>query len=351
MSNAGTPLVSVVITSYNYERYLAEAIESALSQTYRNIEVIVVDDGSSDSSRNIIADFGDRIKPLYNDHRGQCAAINSGVSASRGDIVIFLDADDFLVDAAVQRHVDAFLDKPSITKSQGYMLCVDAGGRRIDRKIPYRLSPSGNYAKVVVKRGPWACEQAWTSGNAWARGFLEQVFPLPEHVDNRVFPDGCLNPLAALYGPIATLDEPVAFYRIHGLNHGPIRTEFTLASMCMRLTRMHCNFEFVAERATRIGVEVPLEYWRKWKTSWKSNLSLYAISLMDKSQAPPGFGEMIMSPFRARGKSFLKASGLSVALAGVRCLPRRYKLPVIQRLLGIRSPVDGGVTGHTQVGD
>jgi len=347
--NPPLPLVSVVITNYNYGRYLPESVRSSLDQTYPNIEVIVVDDGSTDDSRQVIAGFGGDVTARYNDHRGQCGAVNTGVAASRGDIVIFLDADDFLVSDAVQRHVDAFVANPSITKSQGYLRCVDADGRPLERKLPYRLSPSGNYREQILKKGPWTCEQAWTSGNAWARGFLEQVFPLPEHVDNRVFPDGCLNPLAALFGPIATLSEPVACYRIHGLNHGPIRNEFTLPSLRLMLTRMHNNFEFVADRATRIGLSVPLDYWDKWKVSWKSNLSLYAVSLMDESQAPPAFGAMVWSPFKARGKGVLKASGLALALAGVRWLPRRFKLPAIKRLLGIRQQTMAGVTGRTQV--
>jgi glycosyltransferase involved in cell wall biosynthesis len=350
MENAESPLVSVVITSYNYERFLPESVQSALGQTYRNIEIIVVDDGSEDNSRNIITGFDGAITALYNDHRGQCAAINTGFASSQGEIIILLDADDYLVTDAVERHVNAFLENPSITKSQGYMLCVDGQGNRLDRRIPHRLAPSGNYGQLIAECGPWACDQAWTSGNAWARGFLEQVFPLPEDANNMVFPDGCLNPLAALYGPIATLDEPVAFYRIHGRNHGPISTEFTLTSLRMRLIRMNNNFDFVADRAARIGIRVPLEYWRKWKVSWKSNLSVYAISLMDASQSPPGFREMVLSPFRTRGKSLLEASGLSLALTCMRLLPRRYKLPAIRRLMGMRQRPDAAVTQKTHTG-
>lgn len=349
-AEAPSPLVSVVISNYNYGRYLPEAIRSALNQSYPNVEVIVVDDGSSDDSRQVIAGFGGSITARYNDHRGQCGAVNTGLALSRGDIIVFLDADDFLVNDAVQRHVQAFRDNPSITKTQGYMLAMDATGRDLGQKIPYHLAPSGNYREVILSQGPWACDQAWTTGNAWSRRFLDQVFPLPEDVNNRVFPDGCLNPLAVLYGPIVTLEEPVAYYRIHGSNHGPIATEFSLPSLRMALTRMHSSFDFVADRATRAGIHVPLDYWRKWKVSWKSNLSLYAISLMDESQAPPGFGDMVWSPFKARNKRFLKACGLSLALAGVRFLPRRYKLRAIMRLMSIRAPGTAGVTGQSEVG-
>ena len=114
-----TPLVSVIISNYNYGRYLKSAIQSTLDQTYTRTEIIVVDDGSSDDSRQIIAGFGDRIIACYNDHRGQCAAINTGFSLSHGDIIILFDSDDLLIDDAIQRYVDAFAENPALSKSQG----------------------------------------------------------------------------------------------------------------------------------------------------------------------------------------------------------------------------------------
>jgi glycosyltransferase involved in cell wall biosynthesis len=244
------PCVSVVISNYNYGRYLGDTIRSVLDQTHRNIEIIVVDDGSSDESHDVISRFGDRVSPLCRNHKGQCAALNAGFSVSRGDVVIFLDSDDCLLSDAVERFVRPFKENMAITKSQGYMIAVDAKGSSLGKMIPPRLSPSGEYKEVILKQGPWACSHAWTSGNAWARWFLEQVFPLPEDIENRVFPDGCLNPLAALYGPIVTLDKPVAYYRIHGSNKGPIGTEFSVSSLSKRLTTVQYSYEFIAQRAT-----------------------------------------------------------------------------------------------------
>ncbi len=335
LSGADEPRVSVIVTNYNYACYVCDSIQSVLDQTYGNIEIIVVDDGSTDGSPEHISGFGKRITPLYRDHQGQCAAFNAGFAASTGEIIVFLDADDRLISDAVERFVAAFLDDKHITKSQGYMTAVDTSGRRLDRNIPHYLSPSGNYKNSLLEKGPWACAQAWTSGNAWARWFIEQVLPLPEDADNRVFPDGCLNPLAALYGPIATLDEPVACYRIHDRNNGPIGTEFTLPSLSLRLTRMRNSFEFVSERATRIGISLPLEHWLQWKTSWKGNVTVYAISLMDPSQPPPRFHEVVMAPFRTGKSNVLKATGLSFALTAVWLMPEKYALWAIRRLLRV----------------
>jgi len=337
------PLVSVVITSYNYGCYLRDSIQSVLDQTYSNIEIVVVDDGSTDESADIISGFGERIYPLYRDHQGQCAAINAGFKATNGEIIIFFDADDCLISDAVNRFVDAFRNNESITKSQGYMIGVDARGRRLDRNIPHRLSPSGNYKNLVLKKGPWMCAQAWTSGNAWARWFIEQVFPLPEDADNRVFPDGCLNPLAVLYGPIITLDEPVASYRIHDRNNGPIGTEFTVPSLSMRLERMRNSFEFASQRAEGIGINPPLEYWLKWKMSWKGNLMVYAISLMDPSQMSPRFHEVVMAPFITGKSDILKATGRCIVLTAIWFMPGKYALQAIRRLLRIPVAQNPGI--------
>lgn len=336
------PLVSVVITNYNYGRYVSVAIQSVLNQSYGNIETIVVDDGSSDESHRVIAGFEDRITPLYIDHHGQCAAINAGFALCRGEIIVFLDADDYLIGDAIQRFVEAFTGNEGITKIQGYMLGVDAKGLDLNRQIPRRLSPSGDYKRAVLEIGPWVCDHAWTSGIAWARWFIEQVFPLPEDVDNRVFPDGCLNPLSVLYGPILTLKEPVAYYRIHGSNHGPIGTEFTAPSLRLKLTRMRNSFAFAAERAARSGIKVPLEDWMKWKLSWRDNLSQYAVSLMDKSQIPPGFGQMVFAPFKTRKRTVLRAAGLSLTLACIRVMPQKFRLDIIRHLLNIPQHRDAG---------
>ena len=85
------PLVSIVINNYNYARFLPEAIESALAQTYPHKEIIVVDDGSTDDSRRVMESYGDRIKPIYKKNGGQASAMNLGYEAAKGDLIYFLD--------------------------------------------------------------------------------------------------------------------------------------------------------------------------------------------------------------------------------------------------------------------
>ena len=88
-------LVSVVMPAYNSEKYIAESIESVLNQTFKNFEIIVVDDGSTDNTRKIISDYKDnRIRYYYQENLGSGAARNLGLSNSRGNWIAFLDSDD-----------------------------------------------------------------------------------------------------------------------------------------------------------------------------------------------------------------------------------------------------------------
>jgi glycosyltransferase involved in cell wall biosynthesis len=334
------PLVSVIISNYNYGSYVGDAIRSALSQTFGNTEVIVVDDGSTDGSREVIGRFIGTIHPIYSENRGQCAALNTGLAASHGEIVIFADADDYLVDDAIERLVRPFLDNPAVTKSQGYMIAVDAIGKPLGRTIPRILSPSGCYRNRTLEQGPQSCGHAWTSANAWARWFLDEVFPLPEGPDKRGDPDGCLNPVSTLFGPISTVEEPVAYYRIHGRNSGPVGAVFTPESLIHQLRRTQDNYEFFLHWAKRFGASPNAKRFLKWKRSWRDNLMAYTLSLMDSSQRPPAFHEVVLAPLMNGSTGPLKSSALVVALAVVWLSPRRLALDVARRLLGI--PAESG---------
>jgi glycosyltransferase involved in cell wall biosynthesis len=106
------PLVSVIIPVYNGERYLAEAIESVLAQTYRPIEVIVVNDGSTDGSADIAQSY--KIRYIYQPNQGVAVARNAGIAAARGDLIAFLDQDDLWAPNKLSVQVDYLLKHPRV---------------------------------------------------------------------------------------------------------------------------------------------------------------------------------------------------------------------------------------------
>ena len=109
------PLVSIVIPCYNCEDYVAQAIDSALNQTYGNIEVICVDDGSKDNSRKIIERYSDKIIIIDNiNNQGVIEARNKAISIAKGELILPLDADDLIDKDYVSKAVDVFLSNPDI---------------------------------------------------------------------------------------------------------------------------------------------------------------------------------------------------------------------------------------------
>lgn len=120
--NRQDDLVSIIIPCFNGEAFIAEAIESTLCQSHLNIEVIVVDDGSTDGSWDIIQSFSSQIRCYTIPHQGAPVARNYGINKSRGAYLQFLDADDFMLEEKVERCLAAFEDDIDVVFSD-YCIC------------------------------------------------------------------------------------------------------------------------------------------------------------------------------------------------------------------------------------
>lgn len=114
-------LISVVIPVYNGERYLGQAIESVLAQAHHSLEIIVVDDGSTDGSATLSQQFGPPVRYHYQPNAGLGATRNTGASLARGEFLAFLDADDLWVPNKLDLQLRAFADDPSLEISFGYV--------------------------------------------------------------------------------------------------------------------------------------------------------------------------------------------------------------------------------------
>ena len=214
-----SPLVSIVIDNYNYARFLPAAIDSALAQTYSHFEVIVIDDGSTDNSREIIARYGDRVFSVLKPNGGHASAFNAGFRASHGDIVMFLDADDTLAPRAIEEVVRAW--HPGTAKTQFVLAHIDAQGRPLGGTVPYAPSQmlDGDIRESILSSGGYV--GAPTSGNAFARKVLERLMPLPES-QWRQAADTSLEILAPFLGDVVSLKKTLGYYRVHDSNHGMI---------------------------------------------------------------------------------------------------------------------------------
>jgi hypothetical protein len=252
--------LSVIITSHDYERYVGEAIESGLAQQSGDTEVIVVDDGSTDGSRSVIESFGARVKAFFTENRGQAAAQNTGFAASRGEAVVFLDADDVLLATAASTITRA-LDDPHLSKVHWPMPIIDGGGARTG-ELQDRELAEGDLRRHFFGEGPLSertMPSPPSSGNAYARWYLEEVMPVPEDVYFRA-PDEYLFGLAPAFGPIATI-EPQSLYRIHGANASLLRPfERKLA---FQQEHWRTVAAVAREIARREGIETDEQTWER----------------------------------------------------------------------------------------
>lgn len=217
-------MVSIIINNYNYGRFLAAAIESALQQTHPYCEVIVVDDGSTDHSHTIIQHYGSQIVSVLKDNGGQASALNAGFAQSQGELVIFLDADDLLLPQIAQAAWDAFQTTGQTAKVQYRMQVVDRDGLPTGaiKPSPHLPLPSGDLRRQELTF-PFDLTWMATSGNAFARWALYQIMPIPE-ADFPILADYYLAHLTPLLGNVLFLDEIGACYRVHRQNHYALST-------------------------------------------------------------------------------------------------------------------------------
>ncbi len=142
-----SPLVSVVISNYNYGRFLPAALDSVLRQTYTALDVIVVDDGSTDESAEVLARYDGRVRILRQKNAGVSAARNAGILASRGEAVAFLDADDVWDHDKIAAQVERLSKAPvglvycgiEFIDAQGGSLGVDVEGEEGRIVVPHAL--------------------------------------------------------------------------------------------------------------------------------------------------------------------------------------------------------------------
>jgi glycosyltransferase involved in cell wall biosynthesis len=210
--------VDVVVNNHDYGRFVADAVESALAQTHANVKVIVVDDGSTDESREILRAYEGKIELVLKPNGGQASALNAGFARSKSDIVFFLDADDVLRPDAAALVASAFDADKEAVKVQFRMEIIDDNGLPSGVvKPPHHLPlPQGDVVRAELT---FPFDLAWlsTSGNAFRADALRRILPIPER-EFALCADLYLVHLTPLLGRVVSLEEVGAYYRVHGDN-------------------------------------------------------------------------------------------------------------------------------------
>lgn len=225
------PLVSVLIANYNYERFLRDAIESALAQTYSHKEIVVCDDGSTDGSLSLLEEIAadnEAIRVIRQDNRGQAAALSAAFEASKGEIISLLDADDYMRADKLEKIVGAFRNHPDCGMVVHQMMRVDQNKTEQGIYPMASALPEGWLGPAALDAGGYV---PWIEAGIMSlrREIARRIFPLPREA--RQFSDVILRGAGAVLAPIVAVAEPLAFYRLHGANVGNTARRFGRSEM------------------------------------------------------------------------------------------------------------------------
>lgn len=278
------PLVSILVSSRNYSSYLKDAIESCLQQSYAPFELIICDDGSTDTSVDILKRYQSidrRIQVIYQTSSGQAAALNAAFGKSTGEIICLLDSDDVFASQKLQFVVNAFRAAPHSGLAANRMLRVNRE-RKYLGQIPalYQL-PSGWHGPSLHLSGPrMLAGLPPISGLSLRRSVAEAVFPLPSRLTTCA--DAVILYLGPLITPIVTIGSPLGEYRIHD-NNAHARARFT-------------------EEDMRKMVVFEEEVWRAWRNYLASRSSGLCSDCRVLPEKTPSLLSYALARFRSDPK-------------------------------------------------
>lgn len=322
--------LSVVIANHNYQQFVAAAIDSALALRWDDVEIVVVDDGSTDESRSIIAGYADRVKILFTENATQRVAANRGYALTTGDMMVFLDSDDVLPPDLPARLAEVWT--PTVSKVQFQMQRIDESGLPIGVPFPhYKPVPS----PADIRR--WAFETTAYptppgSGNAYSRSFLERIFPIETGVGDAS--DSACLAAAPFFGDVVSVPEVIVGYRQHGANDSDLLKDVSRFPREVARARARWLFAQRASGAEMDGIdERPL-----FRSRELLQLRIASRRSVPAERPLPGDGrarmfvDVALAPFRA-GPEPLRIRILTSVWCLATLLAPRF---VVRRLLAAR---------------
>ena len=211
------PLVSIILPVYNTEKYVAASVQSILDQTYKNLEILCINDGSTDGSLGILKNFGEKIILIdCAQNAGIAAARNAGLKIAKGDFIALMDADDLWEPEKIETQLKQFQENPSLDISFSYMKCFISPDLPDDvkaiRHCPAEPMPGQVSATALIK-----------TDSFWKVGLFDPKWRVGEFIDWMAK----ANELGLVH---ATLSDAFLLRRIHETNTGiterPARTDY-----------------------------------------------------------------------------------------------------------------------------
>src|SRR5271170_3360226 len=207
-----SPTITVLVTTYNYGQFIEQCIDSVLTQEVGQVQIVVVDDGSTDDTSERVKKYGSRIEYFYKPNGGQASALNYGFEKARAEIIALLDADDFCLPGKLARIMEAFDEDPTLGMIYHRLRewHMDTGAYTELDFVPV----SGDTHKkpdFFLSYVPHP-----TSAIAFRRSCLAPFLPIPENI--RMLADCFSVSLMAFRSPVLANPEFLTMYRIHRKN-------------------------------------------------------------------------------------------------------------------------------------
>lgn len=230
-----SPLVSVIIPAYNHEKYVQETINSVINQTYQNIEIIIIDDGSKDNTWQKIQELKDicekrfvRVVLQTQNNQGSSITLNKAVSMCKGKYIAVIASDDVYLPACIDEQVKVMEENQSIVQTLPDNISIDYEGKTFKGfkwhkkfftlKSDYwqarypdfdLLSEDFHSYKTVLEK------DFWSNGFLWRKEAIDKIFPIPT---TKMSEDYYINLQFAKLGKVKFINEPLFLYRMHGTN-------------------------------------------------------------------------------------------------------------------------------------
>lgn len=233
------PIISVIIPSYNHEKFIKECVDSVLEQTYENLELIIIDDGSKDKTTDILKGYNDsRMKVVFQENAGAHNAINRGLSLATGEYLTILNSDDVYMKNRLELIVDYLLKNPEVSLVSSYIEIIDMNSKKLGIKQAWRnMEPwliehkEKSFAGTddPVKNLIMTNYISTTSNMVFTRKLYEDVGGMR---NLRFAHDWDFALRAAEYGKCSVIEKPLMKYRIHATNTISTNRKHMLFEIC-----------------------------------------------------------------------------------------------------------------------
>lgn len=233
------PLISVVIPSYNHEKFIRECVDSVLEQTYENFELIIIDDGSRDGTADILKNYNDnRIQLVFQENAGAHNAINRGLSLAKGEYLTILNSDDIYMKNRLELIMEYLLNKPKVSMASSYIEIIDSNSKKLAIKQAWKnMEPWVIEHKEIsfagtedpIKNLIMANYISTTSNMVFTKKLYDDIGGMR---NLRFAHDWDFALRAAEYGKCEVIEKPLMKYRIHSTNTISSNRKHMLFEIC-----------------------------------------------------------------------------------------------------------------------